>query len=133
MFSFALGVNKYTIDEHYNELVQILHKVLVHQIHIVGRGFSQSKRHHRILIQTIPQNEGSLQNVTFSYLQLILSRSNIDLREHTRTMELTKQIINPWQWVLVLDSNLIQSTIIHTHLLSTILLQDENHRGSPWG
>jgi hypothetical protein len=106
VFFFILRVDQYVIDEHHNKLVQILHKVLVHQIHIVGRGFSQSKRHHRILIQTIPENEVSLQKVTFSYLQLILYRSKIDFREHIRTMELTKQIFNPRQRVLILDGNL---------------------------
>jgi hypothetical protein len=90
MLFFALGVNQHTIDEHYDELVQILHKVLVHHILIVGWGFSQSKIHHRILVQTIPQNEGSLRKVTFLYIQLILSRSKIDLREHTCTTELIK-------------------------------------------
>jgi hypothetical protein len=53
MFStlfFALGVNHYIIDEHYDERVQISHKDLVHQIHKVGWGFSQSKIHHRILV-----------------------------------------------------------------------------------
>jgi hypothetical protein len=30
MFFFALGVNQYTIDEHYDELVQTFHKDLVH-------------------------------------------------------------------------------------------------------
>jgi hypothetical protein len=57
----------------------------------------------------------------------------IDLREHTSAMKLIKHIINPRQWVLVLDGNLIQGMIIHAHLLSTVLLRDENHRGSPWG
>jgi hypothetical protein len=60
MFFFMLSADQYIIDEHYEELVQTLHKVLVHQIHIVGRGFSQSKRPHGMLVQTIPQNEGSL-------------------------------------------------------------------------
>jgi hypothetical protein len=59
VFFFILRVDLYVIDEHYDELVQIFHKVIVHQIHIVGWGFSQSKRCHRILIRTIPQNEGS--------------------------------------------------------------------------
>jgi hypothetical protein len=95
MFFFALGVNQHTIDEYYDELVQIFHKVRVHQIHIVGQCISQSKRHHCTHVQTIPRNVGSLQKVTFSYLQLIISRSKIDFREHTRTMKLTKQIINP--------------------------------------
>jgi hypothetical protein len=73
MFLFALGVNQHTIDEHYDKLVQIFHKVLVHQIHIVGRCISQSKRHHCTHVQTIPQNEGILRKVTFLYIQLILS------------------------------------------------------------
>jgi hypothetical protein len=37
MFFFALGGNQYTIDEHYDELVQIFHIDLVYQIHKVGR------------------------------------------------------------------------------------------------
>jgi hypothetical protein len=30
MFFFTLGVIQYTIDEHYDELVQTVHKDLVH-------------------------------------------------------------------------------------------------------
>jgi hypothetical protein len=67
MFFFMLSANQYIIYEHYEELVQTLHKVLVHQIHIVGWGFSQSKRPQGMLVQTIPRNEGSLQKITFSY------------------------------------------------------------------
>jgi hypothetical protein len=36
MFLFALRVNQYTINEHYDELVQILPEDLVYQIHKVG-------------------------------------------------------------------------------------------------
>jgi hypothetical protein len=74
MFFFILRVDQYIIDEHHDKLIQILHKFLVHQIHIVGQDFNQFKIHHHLLVQTIPQNEGRLQKVTFSYLQLILSR-----------------------------------------------------------
>jgi hypothetical protein len=73
MFFFILRVDHYTLDEHYDKLVQILHKVCVHQIHEVGRDFNQSKIHHHLLIRTIPQNEGRLQNVTSLYLRLVLS------------------------------------------------------------
>jgi hypothetical protein len=131
VFFFVLSAKQYIIDEHYDERVQILHKDLVHPIHKVGQIISQSKRHHHILAHTIPQNEGSLWKVTFLYIQLILSRSKIDLREHIHTMEVIKQTINPRQQVFVFYGNLIQSTIIHAHLLRNILLQDENHRDSP--
>jgi hypothetical protein len=133
VFFFALGVIQHVIDEHSDELVQIFHKDLIRQIHKVGWDFYQSKINHRLLVQTIPQNEGRLQKFTCLYFQLILSRSKIDFREHMCTMELIKQTINPRHWVLVFDGNLSQSTIIHAHPLSTILLWDKNYRGSPWG
>jgi hypothetical protein len=70
-------------------------------------------------------------NHFFSNIKVIwISSSKIDLREHTCTTELIKQIINPRQRVLILDSNLIQGTIIHAQPLGTILLPDKNHRGS---
>jgi hypothetical protein len=133
VFFFALGVKQHIIDEHYDKLVQMFHKDLIRQIHKVGWDFYQSKMHHRLLVRTIPQNEGRLQKVTCLYFQLILSRSKIDFKEHMRTMELIKQTINPRQRVLVLDGNLSQSMIIHAHPLSTIVLRDKNYRGSPWG
>jgi hypothetical protein len=68
VFFYILRVEQYVIDEHHDKLVQILYKFLVHQIHIVGRDLNQSKIYHRLLVQTIPQNEGRLWNVTSSYL-----------------------------------------------------------------
>jgi hypothetical protein len=38
IFFFALGVDQYTIDELYDELVLIFLKDIVHQIHKVGWG-----------------------------------------------------------------------------------------------
>jgi hypothetical protein len=89
-FFFALGVNQYTIDEHYDKLVKVFHKDRVHQIHIVSRGSSQSKIHHCILVWTIPPIVGNLWKVTCLYFQLILSRLKINFREHTCTMEMIK-------------------------------------------
>jgi hypothetical protein len=68
VFFFILRVDQYVIDEPQNKLVQILYKFLVHHIHIVGRDLNQSKIYHRLLVRTIPQNEGRLQNVTSSNL-----------------------------------------------------------------
>jgi hypothetical protein len=68
VFLFILRVDQYVIEEKHDKLVQILYKFLVHQIHIVGRVFNQSKIHHCLLVRAIPQNEGRLRKVTFSYL-----------------------------------------------------------------
>jgi hypothetical protein len=73
MLFFTSLVDQYIIDEHHDILVQILHKNLVHQIHKVGWCISQSKRHRHILIQTIPQNECSLQYVALLNIELMIS------------------------------------------------------------
>jgi hypothetical protein len=75
LFFFTLGVYQYTIDEHHDKLVQILHKDLIHQIHKVGWAFSRSRRHYCILIQTTPQK--------LALAQIGVSHLKIDLREHT--------------------------------------------------
>jgi hypothetical protein len=72
VFFFTLRVDQYIIDEHHDKLLQILPEDLVHQIHKVGWCIIQSKIHHRIL----------------SDLQLMISRSKINLREHARPSEL---------------------------------------------
>jgi hypothetical protein len=79
---FILGVDQYIIDEHHDKLVQILHKNLVHQIHKVDWGISRSKRHHRILIQTIPHDKGNLWYVNLLYLQLMIFWSKINHTLH---------------------------------------------------
>jgi hypothetical protein len=68
VFFFILGVDQYVINFDHNKLDLILHKVRVHQIHVVGWDFNQSKIHHCLIVRTIPQNEGRLHKVTLSYL-----------------------------------------------------------------
>jgi hypothetical protein len=45
MITIILGINQDVVDEYHDELIKILHKHLVHQIHEVGRCISQAKRH----------------------------------------------------------------------------------------
>ena len=54
--------------------------------------------------------------------QLMITRMQIDLREHTSTLELIKEILNAWQGMLVLDGDCIQLPIIDTHPFRAILL-----------
>src|ERR1044071_8214754 len=94
MLLLILGIDQYIINENHNELVQELHKHLVHHIHEVCRSISQSKGHNSVLIQPIPCSKGCLRNIPFSNLQLMITRTKIDLGEYTSSLQLVKQIIN---------------------------------------
>jgi hypothetical protein len=108
MLFFILGVDQNVIYEHHYELIQILHEHFVHQVHEIGWSISQSKRHDCVLVQPIPRNERCLGYVTLSNLQLMISRLKINLREYTCTTELVKPIIDPGQWILVLDNHFVE-------------------------
>jgi hypothetical protein len=66
--------------------------------------------------------ECSLLYVLFLDYQLVVSRSQIYLREHPNSLQLIKQIIYSWEWVLVLHRHFIQLTIINAQTKCAILL-----------
>jgi hypothetical protein len=45
MITIILGIDQDVVDEYHDELIKILYKHLVHQIHEVGRCIGQAKRH----------------------------------------------------------------------------------------
>src|SRR4051812_8362663 len=77
MLLFRFGIDQNIIDEHHKKLVKVLHKDLIHEIHEVSRGIGQPKRHHRVLIVTIPSLKCGLWNIRFSNLQLMITRSKV--------------------------------------------------------
>jgi hypothetical protein len=63
LFFFRLRVYQDIIDEDHNELVQILHKYLIHEIHEIDRGIHKSKGHYSILLKSISGAEHCLGNI----------------------------------------------------------------------
>jgi hypothetical protein len=49
----------------------------------------------------------------------------MNLREYTRTMELVKHVTDLGQWILVLDSHLIEGSIVNAYPLGAILFRDK--------
>src|ERR1044071_5035492 len=94
MLLLILGIHQYIINEHHNEFIQELHKHLVHHIHEVCMSISQSKGHNGILKQPIPCSKSSLRNILLPNLHLMITRTKINLREYTSSLQLVKKIIN---------------------------------------
>ena len=81
---------------------------------------------------SITGSESSLLYVLFLDSQLVVSRSQIYIREHSSTLQLIKQVIYSWKWVLVLHRHFIQLTIIDAQMKGAILLLYKQYR-SPQG
>jgi hypothetical protein len=114
MLFFFVGVDQNGVNEDHDKLVQLRHEYGVHQVHEMCRSIGESKRHNQILIQLIPGGEGSLRDVFWTDLDLMVTRMEIDLRKDLRTGRLIKKDVDAGQRVLVLDSDSIQRPVIYT-------------------
>lgn len=119
MFLLRPRIYQNLIYKYYHKLVQIWLEYLIHQIHKSCWGIHEPKWHHQELAVTISGSEGCLLNVIFLNLQRVITRLKIYLGEELRSFDLIKQVINPWQRLLILDGR--RSTIVIT-LLSRSLL-----------
>ena len=76
---------------------------------------------------TIPCSEGGIDNVLIPYSHLVISILEI----YFRILQLIEKIINPWQRILVLDSDLIQLLKINAQPQRPIFILHEQYWGSP--
>ncbi|KAJ9544358.1 hypothetical protein OSB04_024065 [Centaurea solstitialis] len=65
---------------------------------------------------TITSSERCLGNIFFSNSHLVISGSKIDLGEVSCSLQLIEQIIDAWQRVTVLDSDLVQLPVVDAHV-----------------
>src|SRR3989337_1313616 len=79
---FILGVYQDVVNEHHYKLVQKVQEHFVHHTHEISWGVGQPKCHDCKLIQSISSGERGLGNIFLSNLQLVISRSEVDLRKY---------------------------------------------------
>jgi hydrogenase maturation factor len=89
----------------------------------VSGGIGQTKRHHQILIKTVSGGEGSLWDIFFMDLDLMIARTKVNLRKDLCSNQLIEQEINVGQWILVLDGYCIEWLIIDAQSLGLVLLR----------
>jgi hypothetical protein len=114
MLLFTLGIDQDVINKDYDKLVQLRHEYGVHQVHEMCRSISESKRHNQILLQLIPGREGSLRNIFRTDLDLMITRMKINLSKDSYIDKLMKENIDAGQWILVLDHDGIQGSVVNT-------------------
>ena len=86
MFFLALRVYQYVINEYNDKEIQIWLKNPVHQAHESSRGIRNPKRHYKELIMPISSPKSSLGHIRCPYFQLMITGSQVNLREDTSTL-----------------------------------------------
>jgi hypothetical protein len=88
MFSGGSGVYKDVINEHHYELVQFIHEYLIHHVHEISWGISESEGHHCELILPVSADESCLRNVIGSDFHQMISVPEIDLGKELSIFQL---------------------------------------------
>ena len=82
MLFLIFRIHQYVINKHNHKLVQVMTLHIVHQTHKCSWGISQTEWNYNKLIMHVPGPECGLVDVLLFDVYLMISRSQIDLREH---------------------------------------------------
>jgi hypothetical protein len=77
------------------------------------RSIGESKRHNQILVQPVPGGEGNLRDIFRADLDLMVTRTEIDRGKDSCTGKLIEENVDAGQWVLVLDGDSIQRSVVN--------------------
>jgi hypothetical protein len=131
MFFLTFGIDENIIDKDHDKFVELRHKHGVHEVHEVGWGIRETKRHYQELIKTRTSGESSFRNVTRSNFDLMITRTKVNLREDFGSSQLIKKNIDSGKRVFVLDGDCIERLVIYTYSQDTIFLLDKESKATP--
>jgi hypothetical protein len=80
LFFLTLRKDQDVIYEDHNKLVQLFHENRVHEVHEVSGSVGQTKRFHKIFINTISSGESSLRDIFFTDLDLMIAEGQSSRR-----------------------------------------------------
>jgi hypothetical protein len=102
VFFLAFGKDEDIIDKDHDEFIELRHEHGVHEVHEVGWGIYETKRHYQELVKTITSGKSGFRNVARSNLDLVVARTKVDIREDFGTSQLIKKNIDSGKWVFFL-------------------------------
>ena len=122
MFLFILGINKDVIYKYQDKPIQIPTEYVFHHTHKVCGCIGQTKWHQYKLVAAIPHTKGHFINVLIVDMYLIVSRSQVNIQKDLGSSYFIEQVIDPREWVSVLDGHLVKLAVIDAHTHHTGLL-----------
>src|SRR3954468_24871323 len=131
MILLILGEDQNIIEIDQDEFIGVGVEDEIHQARECWRSIDKAERHDSIFIRTIACSECCLGNIFFTNADLMITHTKVKLGEHLSTFELLEKLIDVGKWVLVLDSLLVQWTVIDAKSVRVILLLDKENTTTP--
>ena len=116
------------IQVHQTADAYMLGKHTIHESLECGWCISQTKTQHLVLKLALVSDEGSFMHVFFLEPDLIIGLLQVKRTEILSTMQAVQQLINSWQWILIFDGLVIETSVVHTHAQATIWFCNKQDR-----
>ena len=94
----------------------------MHEVHECCWRICQSKGHHCKLKVPIPHPEHRLRDICLPNPQVMVTSAKVYLGIESISSQLVEQVINPRQWVPILDRNPVQLSIVNAQSKGLMLL-----------
>ena len=95
-----------------------------------GGGIGESKGHNKEFIGAIAGGEGSLVFIARADSDLVIAGVKIKFGEVFCFAKAIVEVINAWDREIVLDSDIIEATIVDTHSHGSVFLFHEKDGGT---
>ena len=103
----------------------------MHYWNVVGAFFNPKSMEKKLKV-TIVTYEISIWYVFLPHLNLMITKSKVNLWEELGSMDLIHELINPWYGIYILHFILIQSSKINAHPQSFIIFLYHNNWRITW-
>ena len=111
------------VQEDNDEVIQVVGKSIIHQLHKMCWGIRDSKGNTKELVQAPPNFERCLQNVFFLQRYLLIPRSNINAALDCGAPQTIKQLLRERKRTSVLDRLFVEPAVVDTKSKTAILLR----------
>ena len=133
MLPLLLGIDQNVIHEDHDKLIQIGLEYSMHEVHECRWRIRQSKGHHYKLQVPITCLKRCLRDICLSNPQLMVTSAKVYLGVDSRSSQLIKQVINPRQWVPILDHIHVQLSVVNAQSKGPVFLLSQMKTKAPHG
>ena len=109
------AIHHYVIQVHNHEVVEKWLEHFVHERAKCGGCISKAKRHHKEFERLVPCCARCLWFVSLGDAHLVVLGVQVEFGEVPRFAKLVEQVRNQGNWILVLDSDFIEHSIVDAH------------------
>jgi len=129
----SVAVNQNVVKKYQHKAAEEGSQDVVYQGLERRRSVAQTERHDQELVEAVMSAERRLVDVSRAHADLVVPRTEVELGEEARPVELVQQLVDHGDGEDVLDRERVECPVVDAEPPRAVLLLDEEHRGRKGG